>query len=158
MKEQQDNQIAIIKKYRNRRLYNTQTSCYVTLEDLFEMIGRNEVFEVKDANNGEDLTRNVLTQIIFEQESKGYNLLPISFLRQLVGLYSKGNSNVTFPKYLDSSMKIFLKNQDQLEKMTNDYSQINPLKMIENATKENIKMFEDIFSVFGFVSSDKNKK
>ena len=93
----------IIKKYANRRLYNTGTSTYVTLEDLAQMVKGEEDFVVFDAKSGEEITRSVLTQIIFEQENKGQNLLPITFLRQLIRFYGDSMQNVV-PSYLDFSM------------------------------------------------------
>jgi len=100
----------VIKKYANRRLYNTQTSSYVTLDHLAGMVKDGVEFEVQDARTGEDITRSVLTQIIFEEEAKGQNLLPIKFLRQLIRFY--GDSLQAFvPGYLDMSMDSFTKNQ-----------------------------------------------
>ena len=104
----------VIKKYANRRLYNTQTSSYVTLDHLCEMVKEGVDFEVRDARTGEDITRSVLTQIIFEEEAKGQNLLPIRFLRQLIRLY--GDSMQSFvPGYLDLSMESFSKNQEAIK-------------------------------------------
>src|SRR5262245_33557567 len=96
----------VIKKYANRRLYNTQTSVYVTLEDLADMVKRGEDFTVSDAKTGEDITRSVLTQIIFELENQGENLLPVSFLRKLIQFY--GDSMQMFvPNFLDMSLQSF---------------------------------------------------
>ena len=103
----------VIKKYANRRLYNTQTSSYVTLDHLAAMVKEGTEFEVQDARTGDDITRSVLTQIIFEEEAKGQNLLPIKFLRQLIRFY--GDSLQAFvPGYLDMSMDSFTKNQGQM--------------------------------------------
>ena len=97
--------VVVIKKYANRRLYNTATSTYVTLEDLSEMVKKGTDFVVFDAKSGEDITRSVLTQIIFEEESKGQNLLPINFLRQLIRFY--GDSMQAFvPGFLEFSLEI----------------------------------------------------
>ncbi|MFK5980567.1 MAG: polyhydroxyalkanoate synthesis repressor PhaR [Rhizobiaceae bacterium] len=105
----------IIKKYANRRLYNTGTSAYVTLEDLALMVKSGEDFVVQDAKSGEDLTRSVLTQIIFEQEGKdGQSLLPISFLRQLIGYYGGSMQNMV-PSYLEFSMDSFAKKQGEMQ-------------------------------------------
>ena len=93
----------VIKKYANRRLYNTGTSTYVTLEDLAEMVKAEEDFVVFDAKTGEEITRSVLTQIIFEQENKGQNLLPIQFLRQLIRFYGDSMQNLV-PSYLEFSL------------------------------------------------------
>lgn len=104
----------IIKKYANRRLYNTASSTYVTLETLAEMVRDDIDFIVYDAKSGEDLTRGVLTQIIVEQEGKGVNLLPISFLRQIISLYGD-NMQWFVPKYLEDVMKHFATSQQQLQ-------------------------------------------
>ena len=103
----------VIKKYANRRLYNTRTSSYVTLDHLCEMVKEGTEFEVRDARTGEDITRSVLTQIIFEEEAKGQNLLPIRFLRQLIRFY--GDSLQAFiPGYLDLSMESFARHQEDM--------------------------------------------
>jgi len=100
----------VIKKYANRRLYNTASSSYVTLEHLSEMVKKNIDFVVYDAKTNEDITRTVLTQIIFEEESQGQSLLPIQFLRQLIGFY--GNSMQAFlPSYLELSLASFTQQQ-----------------------------------------------
>jgi polyhydroxyalkanoate synthesis repressor PhaR len=140
----------IIKKYANRRLYNTQTSSYVTLDHLCEMVKDGTEFEVRDARTGEDITRSVLTQIIFEEETKGQNLLPIKFLRQLIRMY--GDSMQAFvPGYLDLSMDSFTKNQDT---MRNRIAEAfgGSSQAIENLTRQNFQMFEkamQMFSPFG---------
>src|SRR5215813_3575092 len=103
----------IIKKYANRRLYNTGTSTYVTLEDLAVMVKEGEDFTVYDAKTGEEITRSVLTQIIFEQESKGQNLLPITFLRQLIRFYGDSIQNL-IPTYLDFSINSLVREQEKL--------------------------------------------
>ena len=109
----------VIKKYANRRLYNTGTSTYVTLEDLAEMVKKGEDFTVQDAKTGEDITHPVLTQIIFELENKeGQNMLPIPFLRQLISFYGD-QMQTLLPTYLESSLSTFTLNQDKLrEQMT----------------------------------------
>ena len=140
----------VIKKYANRRLYNTQTSSYVTLDHLAAMVKEGTEFEVQDARTGEDITRSVLTQIIFEEEAKGQNLLPIKFLRQLIRFY--GDSLQAFvPGYLDMSMDSFTKNQgamrDRIAEALGGGNQ-----MIENLTRQNLAMFEramQMFSPFG---------
>src|SRR3569623_1606501 len=140
----------IIKKYANRRLYNTQTSSYVTLDHLAAMVKDGTEFEVQDARTGEDITRSVLTQIIFEEEAKGQNLLPIKFLRQLIRFY--GDSLQAFvPGYLDMSMESFTKNQGALrDRIAEALGGGN--QMIENLTRQNLAMFEramQMFSPFG---------
>lgn len=105
----------VIKKYANRRLYNTETSSYVTLEYLCQMVKEGRQFVVKDAKTGEDITRSVLTQIIFEEENKGQTLLPINFLRQLISFYGDGLQDV-IPNYLESTMDAFSQNQERYRK------------------------------------------
>ena len=140
----------VIKKYANRRLYNTQTSSYVTLDHLAQMVKEGTEFEVQDARSGEDITRSVLTQIIFEEEAKGQNLLPIKFLRQLIRFY--GDSLQAFvPGYLDMSMDSFTKNQGAMRgRIAEALGGGN--QMIENLTRQNLAMFEramQMFSPFG---------
>src|SRR5579864_7095468 len=103
----------VIKKYANRRLYNTATSTYVTLDDLAQMVKAGSDFVVYDAKSGDDITRGVLTQIIVEEEGKGQNLLPITFLRQLIGLYG-GSMQGLVPKYLEHAMTSFAQQQEQM--------------------------------------------
>jgi polyhydroxyalkanoate synthesis repressor PhaR len=136
----------IIKKYANRRLYNTQTSSYVTLDHLAAMVKDGTEFEVQDARTGEDITRSVLTQIIFEEEAKGQSLLPIKFLRQLIRFY--GDSLQSFvPGYLDMSMDGFTKNQgamrDRIAEAMGGGNQ-----MVENLTRQNLQMFENAMKMF----------
>ena len=103
----------VIKKYANRRLYNTASSSYVTLEHLSDMVKKGVDFVVYDAKTNEDITRSVLTQIIFEEESQGQSLLPIQFLRQLIGFY--GNSMQAFlPSYLELSLASFAQQQERM--------------------------------------------
>ncbi|MEM6945530.1 MAG: polyhydroxyalkanoate synthesis repressor PhaR, partial [Pseudomonadota bacterium] len=103
----------VIKKYANRRLYNTARSSYVTLEDLSKMVRDGEDFAVFDAKTGDDITHSVLTQIIFEEEAKGHNMLPTNFLRQLIRLYGDTLQSVV-PSYLDASMEAFARNQERM--------------------------------------------
>src|SRR5579885_2713216 len=102
-----------IKKYANRRLYNTATSSYVTLDHLCQMVKEGREFVVYDAKTGEDITRAVLTQIIVEEEAKGQNLLPIGFLRQLISFYGD-NMQWMVPRYLEYTMQSFASNQDKM--------------------------------------------
>ncbi len=136
----------IIKKYANRRLYNTQTSSYVTLDHLAQMVKEGTEFEVRDARSGEDITRPVLTQIIFEEEAKGQNLLPIKFLRQLIRFY--GDSLQAFvPGYLDLSMDSFTKNQEDMKsKMAEAFG--GSSHVLENLTRQNLAMFERAMQMF----------
>jgi polyhydroxyalkanoate synthesis repressor PhaR len=147
----------IIKKYANRRLYNTQTSSYVTLDHLCEMVKKGVEFEVRDARTGEDITRSVLTQIIFEEEGKGQHLLPIQFLRQLIGFY--GDSLQAFvPSYLEMSMESFIKNQEDMrQKFAEAFGarmgfKDFGMKEFEALTRQNLAMFDRamrMFSPFG---------
>lgn len=133
----------IIKKYANRRLYNTDTSSYVTLEHLSEMVRQGRDFVVQDAKTGEDITRSVLTQIIFEQEnSGGQNLLPVQFLRRLIRFY--GDQVQSFlPSYLEASMEAFAKSQDQWrDQMTRAWGGSTPMAAFEEQARQNMQMFE----------------
>ena len=136
----------IIKKYANRRLYNTQTSSYVTLDHLCEMVKAGTDFEVRDARTGDDITRSVLTQIIFEEENKGQNLLPIRFLRQLIRMY--GDSLQGFvPGYLDLSMESFSKNQEQMRnKLAEAFG--GGSSALEAMTRQNLAIFEKAMKMF----------
>ena len=137
-----DKEPTTIKKYANRRLYNTGTSTYVTLEDLADMLKSDEDFVVVDAKTGEDITRSVLTQIIVEEESKGQNMLPINFLRQLISLYGD-NLQFLVPRYLEQSMESFSKNQDQIrDYMKESFGGIFPLERFEEMSKQNMVFFE----------------
>ena len=136
----------IIKKYANRRLYNTRTSSYVTLDHLCEMVKQGTDFEVRDARTNEDITRSVLTQIIFEEEAKGQNLLPIRFLRQLIRFY--GDSMQAFlPGYLDLSMESFIKNQEAMRSRIAEAFGGGGHAM-ENLARQNLAMFERAMQVF----------
>ena len=125
----------VIKKYANRRLYDTARSSYVTLDDLCETIKEGYDFVVYDAKTGEDLTRSVLTQIIVDQESRGQNLLPVNFLRQLIGLYG-GNTDQVVPNYLEYMMDLFSKNQENIK---------NQINSSFEASKQGMKNFEGFF-------------
>ena len=131
-----------IKKYANRRLYNTATSSYVTLDYLAQMVRNGTEFTVEDAKTGEDITRSVLTQIIVEEESKGQNMLPINFLRQLISLYGD-NLQFLVPRYLEQSMESFSKNQDQMRSyMKDSFGGMFPLERFEEMSKQNMAFFE----------------
>jgi polyhydroxyalkanoate synthesis repressor PhaR len=137
-----------IKKYANRRLYNTGTSAYVTLEDLAGMVKKGEDFVVFDAKTGEEITRSVLTQIIFEQENKeGQNLLPITFLRQLIRFYGD-SMGMLVPRYLDISIASLTREQ---EKFRNQMAQAfggSPFGAIEETVRRNMEIFERTFAMF----------
>jgi polyhydroxyalkanoate synthesis repressor PhaR len=139
----------IIKKYANRRLYDTSASRYVTLDHLRELVKQGKNFKVQDAKSGEDLTRGVLAQIIFEEESKGETLLPVEFLRQLISFY--GDSMQTMvPGYLRLSMDNFSSQQAELrEKMAGALqSPAASMALIEEQTRRNMAMFEQAMKMF----------
>ena len=138
----------VIKKYANRRLYNTATSSYVTLEHLCQMVRDGQEFVVRDAKTGENITHQVLTQIIVDEEAKGQTMLPIGFLRQLIRLY--GDSLQAFvPRYLESSMDTFARNQGQIrEQIERAFGGIFPLGEIERMSRQNLAMFERAMSMF----------
>ncbi len=131
----------IVKKYANRRLYNTATSSYVTLDDLATLIKEGGDFVANDAKTGEDITRSVLTQIIVEQEQKGQNLLPISFLRQLISFYGD-SMQFLVPGYLDQAMVAFARNQEQMRKNLQATFGIFPFGHFEEMGKQNMALFE----------------
>jgi polyhydroxyalkanoate synthesis repressor PhaR len=138
-----------IKKYANRRLYNQATSKYVTLEHLSQMVKDGVEFVVVDAKTGEDLTRAVLTQIIVEEEAKsGQTLLPINFLRQLIQFYGDSLQSV-LPRYLEQSMQVFTKNQDQMRSyMRNAMGGFFPFPGFEEMGRQNMAMFENALNMF----------
>ena len=137
-----------IKKYANRRLYNTATSSYVTLDHLCRMVKDGVDFVVYDAKTGEDITRAVLTQIIVEEEAKGQNLLPISFLKQLIGFYGD-NLQFLVPRYLEQAMQSFARNQEQMRQyMQGTFGQIFPFANLEEMGKQNIALFERTMKMF----------
>lgn len=138
----------IIKKYANRRLYNTSTSSYVTLDDLAGMVREQQDFVVYDAKTNEDITRSVLTQIIVEEESKGTNLLPVSFLRQLIALY--GDSlQALVPKYLEHSMSSFTQNQERMRHYINNaLGGMFPFGSLEELSRKNMEFMDQAFRVF----------
>jgi polyhydroxyalkanoate synthesis repressor PhaR len=141
-----------IKKYANRRLYNTGTSTYVTLEDLATMVKNGEDFAVYDAKTGEDITRSVLTQIIVEQEGKeGQDLLPINFLRQLIRFY--GDSMQTLvPRYLEVSIEQLTQEQEKFRQQIRQQIQqafgVTPFGPLEDQVRRNMEMFKQAFSMF----------
>jgi polyhydroxyalkanoate synthesis repressor PhaR len=147
----------VIKKYANRRLYNTGTSTYVTLEDLAEMVKRNEDFTVQDAKSGEDLTHPVLTQIIFELENKdGQNMLPIPFLRQLIAFYGD-QMQMIVPSFLEQSMSAFVKEQERFrEQLRSTFGKgpidvmkiAAPIKVLEEQARRNMELFQNAIRLF----------
>jgi len=147
----------VIKKYANRRLYNTRSSAYVTLEHLSEMVKDGVDFVVFDAKTGEDITRSVLTQIIFDEESRGQNLLPIQFLRQLIRFY--GDSMQAFlPSYLELSLDSFTRQQERLRSQITGAVGVAPgMGFLEDQVRQNLVLFNramKMFSPFAFTRSE----
>lgn len=139
-----DGEIVIIKKYANRRLYNTRTSSYITLDHLAQMVKENVEFQVIDAKTGNDLTHTILTQIIMEEEATGTQILPTNFLRQLISMY--GNSMQSLlPGYLDASMDHFRENQVKLRKAIEESIGANPLAQL---AQRNMEIFKAAASAF----------
>ncbi len=138
----------IIKKYANRRLYNTETSSYVTLEDLGEMVRSERDFLVYDAKTGEDLTHSVLTQIIVEEEGKsGSNLLPIGFLRQLIRFYGHSIEQLV-PKYLEFSLETLTREQEKYRKQLADTFGAATFEAMQEQARQNMALFERAFTMF----------
>lgn len=137
----------VVKKYANRRLYNTESSSYITLDNLAEMVRQGRDFVVYDAKSGEDITRGVLTQIIVEEESKGRALLPTGFLRQLIGFYGDSMQNLV-PRYLEQSMAAFARQQEQIRQaMQQTVGSFFPFGM-EDVGRQNMAMMERAMSLF----------
>ncbi len=146
----------VIKKYANRRLYNTSTSTYVTLEDLADMVKKGEDFSVQDAKTGEDITHPVLTQIIFELENKdGQNMLPIPFLRQLIAFYGD-QMQMVVPSFLEQSLKSFAGEQERMrEQLTAAFGKspigmmgLEPMKAMEETVRRNTELFQNAMTMF----------
>jgi len=151
----------IVKKYANRRLYDTETSAYITLEDLCARVKEGRDFVVQDAQTGADLTNQVLTQIILEQEIKGFNLLPTNFLRTAIRFYDDKTLSALQP-YLDASMSSFMNNKEQMKnlfgKTMGDYS---PINKFEEMTRQNVAMFEktvQMFNPFGQIFNQQREQ
>ena len=137
-----------IKKYANRRLYNTGTSTYVTLEDLASMVKNGEDFVVYDAKTGEDITRSVLAQIIFEQENKeGQSLLPITFLRQLIRFYGD-SMQMLVPRFLEASIESLSKEQGKFREQITQAFGVGAFGPLEDQVRRNMEMFEKTFDMF----------
>ncbi|MDX1910326.1 MAG: polyhydroxyalkanoate synthesis repressor PhaR [Saprospiraceae bacterium] len=147
----------VVKKYANRRLYDTDTSTYITLEDMCERIKSGKDFVVVDAKSGQDLTRQVLTQIILEREIAGSQLLPVEFLRSVIRFYDDKMQNV-LQQYLNASMQAFVNNQDQVRSQmrgsmgkaasTASSNNASPFSQFEEMTKNNVALFEKAFGMF----------
>ena len=140
--------VAVVKKYANRRLYNTASSSYVTLDDLSKMVRDGENFVVFDAKTGEDLTRSILTQIIMEEDNKGRNLLPTNFLRQLIRYYDD-SLRAFLPRYLEMSMENFSSNQDQIRHyIEGTFGRFFPINQFEDMARQNIALFQQAATMF----------
>ena len=129
-----------IKKYANRRLYDTESSSYITLDRLAEMVREGREFEVVDAKTGEDITRQVLTQIIVEEEARGSTMLPVNFLKQLIGLYGNSMQGMV-PQYLEAAMDAFQRNQSAMRDAFGG-------KVFADLAKRNMEMFEGASRAF----------
>lgn len=167
-------EVTIIKKYANRRLYHTEISQYITLDDVADMVRKGEDLKVVDARTGQDLTRTILTQIIVEQEAKGESMLPIKFLRQVIRMYSN-NMRPMIPHYLDQTVDTLMNNQEELSKYWTsqiDSAQKNITKLpaqavakfnegVEEIARQNMNIFETtmkLFSPFGIASQNDKKQ
>lgn len=137
----------VIKKYANRRLYHTGTSAYVTLDDLAEMVRKGEDFVVQDARTGDDITRGVLAQIIFDAESRGEGLLPIAFLRQLITFYG-GHMQTLVPTYLEHSLASFARDQEKLRKQLGEAWGTQAFEVMEDQVRRNMDMFQRSMRMF----------
>jgi polyhydroxyalkanoate synthesis repressor PhaR len=127
--------VVIIKKYANRRLYDTESSSYITLERLAEMVRQKREFKVVDAKSGDDITHSVLTQIVMDEEAGGTNMLPVNFLRQLIGLYG-GQMQSAVPQYLEASLEAFQRNQTQMRDAMTGVLTANPFAEIARRNME----------------------
>ena len=141
----------VVKKYANRRLYNTESSSYITLDNLAEMVRRGRDFVVYDAKTGEDITRSVLTQIIVEEEAKGRALLPTAFLRQLIGFYGDQMQSLV-PRFLEQAMGALAQQQEQMraamQKTMGSIGTMFPFGNMEEVGRQNVAMMERAFSLF----------
>jgi polyhydroxyalkanoate synthesis repressor PhaR len=148
-----DGDTIIIKKYANRRLYNTQTSKYITLDFLAELTRKEQDFKVVDARTGEDITHNVLTQIIMEEESNGQNLLPVNFLKQIIAMYGNSMQGMV-PPFLEGSMANFRASQDQMKAMLEGSMQANPLTApLAEMAKRNMELMKSFAPGFPMPSA-----
>lgn len=139
-----------IKKYANRRLYDTESSAYITLDRLAEMVREGREFEVVDAKSGEDITRQVLTQIIVEEEARGSTMLPVNFLKQLIGLYGNSMQGMV-PQYLEAAMDAFQRNQSAMRDAFGG-------KVFADIAKRNMEMFEGASRAFTAGTAPKASK
>jgi polyhydroxyalkanoate synthesis repressor PhaR len=143
--------VVVVKKYANRRLYNTETSSYITLDNLADMVRQGRDFVVYDAKTGEDITRGVLTQIIVEEEGKGRALLPTAFLRQLIGFYGDQMQSLV-PRFLEQAMGAFAQQQEQMratmQKTMGSIGTMFPFGNMEEVGRQNMAMMERALSLF----------
>ena len=138
----------VIKKYANRRLYNTSSSSYVTLEELALLLRAGKDFVVFDAKSGDEITRSVLTQIILEEDSKGRNVLPVTFLRQLIGFYDE-STPAMLPRYLEATMDHFIQNQEQMQRyFEGTMGRFFPVNQINDMTRQNMAFLQQATSMF----------
>ncbi|HEX2859297.1 MAG TPA: polyhydroxyalkanoate synthesis repressor PhaR [Alphaproteobacteria bacterium] len=144
----------IIKKYANRRLYNTETSTYITLHDLADIIRSGKAVEVVDAKTGADLTRPTLAQIILEEESKGASVLPVNFMKQIIGFYDNSMQSI-LPHYLEMVMDVFNKNQAHIRDETNKalggfspFAQLQTMQTIQRKQMEQLQQVMGLFNPF----------
>ena len=152
-----DQDTITIKKYANRRLYNTATSSYVTLDNLCDMVRNGEDFVVRDARSGDDITRQVLTQIIVEQEAKGQNMLPLSFLRQLIQLYGD-NVQAFVPRYLEVAMDTFTRNQgDMRARMNETFGGMFPVGELEAMAERNMALMQRTMEMFSGIPAGERR-
>ena len=146
-----DTQPVVVKKYANRRLYNTESSSYITLDYLADMVRQGRDFVVYDAKTGEDITRSVLTQIIVEEEGKGRALLPTAFLRQLIGFYGDQMQSLV-PRFLEQALGAFAEQQEQvratMQKTMGSMGTLFPFGNMEEVSRQNMAMMERAFSLF----------
>ena len=131
--------VVVIKKYANRRLYDTESSSYITLERLAEMVRQKREFKVVDAKSGEDITHAVLTQIIMDEEARGKTMLPVNFLRQLIGLYGGGQMQSMLPQYLEASLEAFQQGQSQMRDVLAGAFGSNPFAEL---ARRNMELFQ----------------
>ena len=139
-----DENVIVIKKYANRRLYNTASSSYITLEDLAKMVRENVDFAVFDAKSGEDITRSILTQIIMDEEANGGQMLPVGFLRQLIAMYGNSMQNA-MPSYLEAAMTNFRENQAKVKEAFDKGMQNNPITALHETNMAMMRVAAETF-------------
>ena len=146
----------VIKKYANRRLYNTSSSSYVTLEELAYLLRAGKEFVVFDAKSGDEITRSVLTQIILEEDSKGRNVLPITFLRQLIGFYDEKMPTM-LPRYLEATMDHFIQNQEQMQRyFEGTMGRFFPVNQLNDMTRQNMALLQQATSMLSPFAAPKD--